>query len=121
MECDRCRTAIEDGEERDHRGLTLCEDCYIDAMSPLRTCDPWAVHSAKSLERHTGATPILTPVQEEIMRILQETGEIEPAALLELFNGNLTQPQLEREFASLRHMEKVRGQKKDGKVYIRLW
>lgn len=121
MKCDQCSTAIEQGEAREHRGQALCEDCYMDALSPARACDPWAVHSAKSLEQHTGKALILTPIQSEIMRILEETGGIERAALLERFDGRLTQPQLEREFASLRHMEKARGEKRDQKVFLRPW
>lgn len=41
MQCDRCKNVIEEGEEREHAGRILCEDCYMDALSPARTCDPW--------------------------------------------------------------------------------
>ena len=27
---------------RDFHGQLLCDDCYMDALSPARTCDPWA-------------------------------------------------------------------------------
>ena len=47
MECERCKDIIESGEEREYAGRVLCEDCYMDALSPAKTCDPWAVHSAK--------------------------------------------------------------------------
>jgi hypothetical protein len=46
---------------------------------------------------------------------------LEPPALLQALQGKLTMPQLEKEFATLRHMEKVRGEKRDDKVFIRLW
>ena len=93
----------------------------MDALSPARACDPWAVHSAKSLEQHTGKALTLTPIQSEIMQILEETGGIERATLLERFDGRLTQPQLEREFASLRHMERARAEKREEKVFLRPW
>jgi len=32
-------------------------------------------------------------------------------------DGKHTQTQLEREFATLRHMEKARGEKREGKVF----
>jgi hypothetical protein len=121
MKCDRCSAAIEPGEERDHSGQTLCEDCYMDVLSPVRACDPWAVHSAKSFEQHTGGSATLTPIQSEILRILEETGGIERAELLKRLEGRLTPPQMEREFATLRHMEKARGEKRGGKVFITLW
>jgi hypothetical protein len=121
MKCHQCQTEIEPGEEKAHRDLLLCEDCYLDALSPAKVCDPWAVYCAKSLEEHTGGTFTLTPIQSEIMRILKETGGLEPADLLKELEGKITMPQLEREFASLRHMEKVRGERREGKVFIRLW
>ena len=121
MQCDRCKGVIEEGEEREHLGQTLCEDCYMDVLSPAKACDPWAVRSARSFEQHMGGTSTLTPIQSEIIRILEETGGIEPGALLRRLEGKLTQSQLEREFAALRHMEKVRGERRDGKVFIRLW
>ena len=120
-QCDQCHTEIEPGEEREHRGQVLCEDCIMDALSPAKACDPWAVYSAKSLEQHTGSPPVLTPVQSEILRILEEAGEIERGDLLARLEGRLTMLQLEREFATLRHMEKARATKTDGKILLRLW
>jgi hypothetical protein len=46
MKCERCKTAVVKGEQKALHGQTLCEDCYIDLLSPLRVCDPWAVYSA---------------------------------------------------------------------------
>jgi hypothetical protein len=93
----------------------------MDALSPVRTCDPWAVHSAKSLKTTGGDMGGLTPVQSEILGILKETGGIEPAALLQRLGGKLTAKELEREFSALRHMEKARGEKRQDRVVWRLW
>ena len=121
MQCESCNGFIEDGEERNLHGRLLCEDCYLDLVSPIKACDPWAVHSAKSFERHSGSPVTLTPIQTEIIGILEETGGIEREALLEQLTGKLTRPQLEREFATLRHMEKVRAEKREGKIFLRVW
>ena len=121
MRCDRCDKTIESGNERNHLGRTLCEDCYMDALSPSRACDPWAVHSAKSFERQSGGTGALTPVQSEILRLLRETGGMEPPVLLRQLGGRLTLKELEREFATLRHMEKARGEKRGDRIVWRLW
>lgn len=121
MQCDRCHADIEPGDEKQHLGQTLCEDCYMNALSPVKACDPWAVHSAKSFEKHAESTPILTPVQSEILSILKETGGMEPQTLLEKLAAKLTQKDLEREFAALRHMEKARGEKRGDRVVWRLW
>ncbi len=121
MKCDRCNVNIGSGEERDHFGQTLCEDCYMEALSPVKTCDPWAVHSAKIFEMHAGEDAMLTPIQQEILRILKENGPMEPSILLQKVKGNLQLKDLEREFSTLRHMEKVRGKKEGQKVLWILW
>lgn len=121
MQCDKCHAEIEQGEEREHLGKMLCEDCYMDVLSPAKSCDPWAVHSAKKLEEYSGGEVILTPVQTEIVSILKETGGMERPALLDRLGGKLSETELDRELASLRHMEKTRAEKRGDKVYVRLW
>jgi len=121
MKCHQCQTEIDSEEAKEHRDGFLCEDCYMDALSPPKGCDPWAVYSAKSLEQLIGGGVTLTSIQTEIIRILERTGGLEAPALLRELPGNLTMAQLQREFATLRHMEKVRGEKREGKVFIRLW
>jgi hypothetical protein len=119
MKCDRCGDAIEKGEERDFYGQTLCEDCYMDALSPARACDPWAVHTAKSLVKNEGGPSQLNPIQAKILDILDETGGVELKVLAERLQ--LKPSAVERELASLRHMEKIRGELKDGKKIVCLW
>ncbi|MCD6296629.1 MAG: hypothetical protein J7M30_05695 [Deltaproteobacteria bacterium] len=119
MKCDRCKETIEQGEERELHGQTLCEDCYMDALSPARMCDPWAVHSAKSLSKAGGGNLEINETQAKILRILKETGGAEPRIISERLQ--LRPSDLEREIAALRHMEKVRGELREGKRIIRLW
>jgi len=90
----------------------------MDALSPARTCDPWAVHSAKRLEE-SGAGGQVNEVQARILDILMETGGIEAKDLAERLQ--LKPSDLEREIAALRHMEKIRGELRDGRRLIRLW
>jgi len=119
MQCEKCMDDIEQGEEREHNGRTLCEDCYMDALSPARTCDPWAVHTAKSLVKEGGAASQLNDIQAGILSILKETGGTELKDLSERLQ--LKPSDLEREIASLRHMEKIRGELREGRRIIRLW
>jgi hypothetical protein len=116
--CDKCASAIAAGEDRDYYGKVLCEDCYMDALSPTRTCDPWAVHSAKQLGEKTGGLQV-NPLQGEILKIVTETGGIEPGNLAQRLE--ITPVDLERETAALRHMEKIRAELRDGRKYIILW
>ncbi len=116
MKCERCGGKLDAGEEIKYMGQVLCEDCYMDVLSPTRVCDPWAVYSAKSEDR-SGTT--LTDVQEKVLEILKETGGLEPDGLAKRLGLKTTDVQ--RELAALRHMEKVRAAMKGGKKVFCLW
>jgi hypothetical protein len=90
----------------------------MDLLSPAKACDPWAVYTAKSLQKNQGGEIGLNPVQENILCVLKE-GPVEPSVLSDRLGIN--PPELERELAALRHMEKIRGELKDGRRFIRLW
>jgi len=119
MQCDKCKVTISENEERVLHGQTLCEDCYMDALSPAKTCDPWAVFTAKSCSKGDGTDLAMTETQSRILEILKETGGAKPEEILEALH--LKPADLEREVATLRHMEKVRGELRDGNKIIRLW
>ncbi len=37
IRCNKCNSAINDGEEVEHNSVVLCEDCYLDTIiSPVR-------------------------------------------------------------------------------------
>lgn len=116
MKCDHCGALIESGEEREHAGQILCEDCYMDVLSPLKACDPWAVYAAQSM----GATAApLTKVQNDILALLKESDGLELEVLAEKLGLPLSE--LQREIAILRHMEKVRAAMQGHRKVIRLW
>jgi hypothetical protein len=110
---------ILEGEEMELHGQVLCEDCYMDLLSPLRACDPWALHSAKSFLKNGSSEINLGPVQQKILEILHDEGPRERTYLCEKLQ--IKETDLERDIATLRHMEKIRGELKDGKKLIRLW
>lgn len=121
MNCDKCEIPIKSGDEREHHDRTLCEDCYMVALSPMKTCDPWAVHSAKSFEKCAGYTKQLTQIQTEILELLHAHGAMRPETLLTKLGHKIELADLQREFSTLRHMEKVKGEKKGQQVLWRLW
>ncbi len=116
MNCDKCKSHIESGDEREYAGQTLCEDCYMDVLSPVKTCDPWAVYAAKSM---SGDGSQLTELQENILVILKETNGIELEALAKKLGLNLSE--LQREIATLRHMEKLKAAMEGDRKVFRLW
>jgi hypothetical protein len=119
MQCERCKSVIPEGEEMELHGQVLCEDCYMDLLSPPRACDPWAVYSAKTLLKNGSSELNLSPVQQKILEILQDEGPQERKNLCERLQTKETD--LERDLATLRHMERIRGELKGGKKLIRLW
>jgi len=119
MKCDSCKENVAETEIRDLHGQTLCEDCYMDRLSPAKPCDPWAVFSAKSFSKNDSVTLELTETQSNILQLLKETGGAETEIISERLQIRPTD--LEREIATLRHMEKVRGELRGRKKIIRLW
>ncbi len=106
--CTKCGASLQDEEPRGYFGEVLCEDCYLEAVSPIRTCDPWAVHTARSLN--------LTPRQQQLFDLVKEKGEVpkqEAARVL-----GISEDELQREFAVLRHLEMLRACKKDEGIFL---
>jgi hypothetical protein len=109
---------LEGEEPRSHFGELLCEDCYLEAVSPVRTCDPWAVHAARSLKDLPGGL-ILTSRQQQLRDLVKEKREVsfpEAAAAL-----GVDEDELRREFAVLRHLEILRACKKVTGIFITLF
>ena len=119
MNCERCKESVEKNEEREHHGQSLCEDCYMDLLSPARACDPWAIHSAQTLARQSGGSLEMNKTQAKILEIVKETGGAEPGVIVERLQIKPTD--LEREVATLRHMEKIRGELRQGKKFLIPW
>lgn len=115
LTCSKCGASVEAGEVQEHAGAMLCEDCYLDALTPPKACDPWAVYTARSLKDSEGKHP-LTPRQQRLYVLVQERGEMSfPEAAQAL---GLPEDELRREFAVLRHMELLRACKKDQLILI---
>ncbi|MCK9377343.1 MAG: hypothetical protein M0P73_14480 [Syntrophobacterales bacterium] len=116
--CAKCGAAVDAGEVREFRDQELCEDCYMEALSPLHVCDPWAVHTAKSLKDLPGGQN-LTPIQQKLYDLVKAKGEVPiPEAAAHL---GLNEDDLRREFAPLRHMEMLRACKKDDLILLTLF
>ena len=117
MECTKCNDVIPKGEECNYLGKMVCEDCYILAVSPPKTCDVAAVHSAKKHREAMGQTGTegLTDLQKDIIAFIKENQVTKPEIAQKF---NLKQSDLERQFAVLRHCEVLKAKKVDDKIYI---
>ena len=97
---------------------TLCEDCFIDVRSPAKACNPWAVYLATQTRETAGlrGSAGLTELQRAICEFVRSQGK----ATTEELKANLkiTQRELEKELATIRHCELIKGHKEGNKVYI---
>ncbi|MDD3580464.1 MAG: hypothetical protein PHW74_05540 [Desulfobacca sp.] len=115
--CDRCQAEVEAEELREYAGQQLCEDCYLEAISPVRACDPWAVHTAKSTLATQGQQ--LTPPQQKLYDLVRDALEISLSEAAEQLG--LSENELRREFATLRHMELLRAQPRPQGIVLTLF
>jgi hypothetical protein len=90
----------------------------MEALSPLKTCDPWAAYNAQRFEVNEKEPPKLSPMQEQVLKIITAAGQIEADDLLAQMEGKLTRSDLEREFATLKHMGRVNARKSGDKIFL---
>ena len=121
MICERCEEEIPEGEKCEHMGQVLCEDCYIEAIEPPRTCDVAAVYSAKLARKMAGqeGTDGLTDLQKDIYNYIKQEGPVTHEQIMKKYS--LAKWQLEKNFATLRHCELVRGFREKGTVFVKIW
>jgi len=117
--CEICGKEIEEQQSYEHIGRIYCEDCYMDILSPPKACDPWAVYAARSSLQGEDKFSVLTPLQCRIVAFIKEKGQAPAEDVMQ--NLNLTEQEFRREFAVLRHMEVLRGTKKETKTLYTLF
>ncbi len=118
MICEKCQEIIPAGDEMKYSGKVLCEDCYVEAISLPKTCDVAAVYSAKMARKQAGqqGTDGLTELQKGIYEYVKVNGgKVAFEALMKKFQ--LSDPEMRRVFAPLRHCELLKGTIIDGVVY----
>lgn len=118
MECARCNQTIPEGESYERYGKTLCEDCYIIAIEPPRTCDVAAVHAAKTHREMLGQTGAegLTEQQKNIYEYIKKNGKATKPELISTFG--MSSAELDRLIAVLRHCELIKARKMEDEVFI---
>jgi recombinational DNA repair protein (RecF pathway) len=110
--CERCGKEVEVADIYIHGSRSLCEACYMEVLNPPKACDPWAVYSAKRSSMK--AESLLTPLQERILDLLTSEGPLTPKVLQERLG--VTEAVLQRDFVTLRHMERVKASKEGGQI-----
>jgi ribosome-binding protein aMBF1 (putative translation factor) len=117
VKCQICGAEVSSREIYLWSGLKVCEDCYFEKAHPVRTCDPIAVHAAKTLKA-AGVKPEerLTEIQKAILNYVLSKGK---ATIEDLCNElKISHLELEIQIAVLRHLELVKGRKEGNQIYI---
>ena len=111
MKCEKCGATITSDDSYAYYGRTLCEDCYLDRMAAPKACDPWAVFLAK---KEIGKNPILTPIQEHILKLIKEKGPMTAEEMCK--DLHISEEEFKIHFTTLRHMELVRASKTGNEI-----
>ncbi|SHO44508.1 hypothetical protein SAMN02745220_00773 [Desulfopila aestuarii DSM 18488] len=111
MLCSKCTSAVLEQDIYEHAGQTLCEDCYIDAVSAPKTCDPWAVYVATRTKSKGDTLPA------DLQRILDVITASGPISLEQICSQlALDEREFRARFSTLRHMELAQVCKVEGQV-----
>ena len=118
MECAQCKQTVPEGESYNYYGKILCEDCYIQAIEPPRTCDVAAVHAAKTHRELFGQTGTegLTEQQKNIYDYVKKNDKATKPELISTFG--LSVSELDRLVSVLRHCELIKARKIENEIYI---
>ena len=117
VKCQICGVEVSSREIYLWSGLKICEDCYFEKACLVRTCDPVAVHTAKTLKAvGVKLEERLTEVQKAILNYVLSRGKI---TIEELCNElKISRRELEIQIAILRHLELVKGRREGNQIYI---
>ncbi len=118
MKCSHCGKEIPADELHSHQGQTLCEDCYIEGISPEKHCDPWATYLS-SRERGTigiKSTEDFTETEKAIYEFVKSKGRAtREEVMAEL---GLSANDLEPQINVLMHAELLKERSEGDTMYL---
>ena len=118
VKCHGCGRMILKDEAVEESGEVFCEECYFDSHQQIKACDPWAVRSKKGFRERAGLEGVegLTDLQKSIYEfILAKGGATREEIASEI---EISERELENQFAILRHCELLKGQKREDGIYL---
>ena len=82
----------------------------MDVLSPAKACDPWAVKLAKGAAQ-AGPPAELKGLEKALYDLVTERGRVPKEQVAQLLDSRPAE--VERAFSVLRHMELLRGQRRE--------
>ncbi len=116
--CARCQGEIPDEDVYYHQDQQVCEDCYMEVLQRPKTCDVTAVQMAKKHRQATGQTGTegLLDIQKKIYDYIKENEKATRQQVMEALD--ISELELDKQIAVLRHCELVKGRKEGSQVYL---
>ncbi|MFO8191647.1 MAG: hypothetical protein R6U08_02560 [Bacillota bacterium] len=121
VRCAQCNAELAEDDVYHHRGKDLCEECYMMALQRPKTCDALATVFAKKHREKAGQTGTegLLDIQKNIYNYIKEKGKTTREETMEELN--ISEWELEKHIAILRHCELVKGRKERNQVFLVLF
>ncbi|MDM7939100.1 MAG: hypothetical protein QUS07_02020 [Methanothrix sp.] len=121
VKCSNCGQEVPKEEMFQETDQLICEECYLDKHQKIKACDPWGVHSKKVLRSRAGqeGTDGLTDLQKKIYEFIVSRNGATPAEMVKELK--VSPNELQNQIAIMRHCELVKGQDRDGVIYVVPW
>ncbi len=119
MICSQCGKEISKGDEIKYNHKFICEDCYLDNTVVTRTCDPESVRMSRNMESLGISSGKISPSQARIVEVVEKNGAVTPENLSKELG--VPADELQRDLAALRHMRRIKGEKRGEDRYIILY
>ena len=118
VKCSRCGTEVSEDEAYSYQGQTLCEDCYIDAISPDRECDPWASYLSAYERKGAGLKGVdgLSEVQKKVYQFIKNSGRATREEIMAQFD--LSAADMVPQLKVLMYAELVKEHSEGGTMYL---
>lgn len=94
----------------------VCEDCFVDKVPVIKTCDPWAVYSAS---RTAAKEPSLTETQQRLVAFLRSHGPVTLGQLMA--EHSISEEAVRGDFTVLHHIQMAGVKKHGDEVVYSLW
>ncbi len=118
MKCQRCGQEITADGIYTYREQTLCEECYIKAISPEKECDPWASYLS-SRERRVSerrGEDSLTETEKAIYEFIKRNSKVTREEIQDKFH--LAAGDLDPQLNVLMHAELIKEHGEGDTMYL---
>ena len=118
MKCGKCGQEITREESHEYQGQALCDDCYLEATSPEKTCDPWATYLSTQTREQAGlkGEEGLTETEKEVYQYIRQKGRATREEIMQELG--LSREDLAPQLHVLMHVELITEHGEGDRMYL---